>query len=162
VKTLCEFKTLERIKPMFKKILLAADGSDPSLKAARLAAALARQFDGEVSMLHVFDPAVVPVPFAGVPDLPLSEGEDMGRYAAQVRAEVERKTTPVLEEYNVRYTTLQELGHPVDRIVSVAQDEKPDVIVLGSRGWGAVKSRLLGSVSDGVLHHAHCPVLIAR
>ncbi len=147
---------------MYKKILLATDGSTSALKAAKLAGAIAQKFDGEILMLQVFDPAVLPVPFAGVPDLPMFEGDDVGRYANEVQSEIEARTGRVLDEYGVHYTTKRELGQPVDRIVTVAKDEQPDMIVMGSRGWGAVKSRLLGSVSDGVLHHAHCPILIAR
>src|SRR5262249_12494358 len=52
--------------------------------------------------------------------------------------------------------------HPVDAIIEVAQDIEADLIVLGSHGLSGWKALLLGSVSDGVLHHAPCPVLIVR
>ena len=80
--------------------------------------------------------------------------------AAQCNAE--KLTAEVLDAEPTDYSCRREIGHPVDRIVSVAKDEKSDLIVMGSRGLGGWNSYLLGSVSDGVLHHAHCPVLIVR
>ncbi len=147
---------------MYKKILLPTDGSASSLKAAEAAAEIAQRFEGQILMLYVFNPAIVPVPFTGLSGLPMGEGDDMGQYAHKVQSEIEEETGKVLRDFGVEFKTRQELGHPVDRIVSVAHDEQSDLIVMGSRGLGSMKSLLLGSVSDGVLHHAHCPVLIVR
>ncbi|XP_061187783.1 universal stress protein in QAH/OAS sulfhydrylase 3'region-like isoform X4 [Saccostrea echinata] len=53
-------------------------------------------------------------------------------------------------------------GGPGEAIVAVADKEKANMIVTGCRGMGIVRRTLLGSVSDYVLHHSHCPVLVCR
>ncbi|XP_045166801.2 universal stress protein in QAH/OAS sulfhydrylase 3'region-like [Mercenaria mercenaria] len=53
-------------------------------------------------------------------------------------------------------------GPPRSEILRVAEEEKVDMIITGSRGKGAVRRTLLGSVSDHVLHHAHVPVIICK
>lgn len=53
-------------------------------------------------------------------------------------------------------------GDPGEAIVHVAEKESCDLIITGSRGMGVIRRTILGSVSDYVLHHAHCPVLICR
>jgi nucleotide-binding universal stress UspA family protein len=53
-------------------------------------------------------------------------------------------------------------GAPANEILQAAEELHADLIVMGSRGWGQLKAMLLGSVSEHVLHHATCPVLIAR
>jgi nucleotide-binding universal stress UspA family protein len=55
-----------------------------------------------------------------------------------------------------------EEGHPAGIILEVAKKGSYDLIILGSRGLSRVAGFLLGSVSDAVAHHAHCPVLIVR
>ncbi len=55
-----------------------------------------------------------------------------------------------------------ETGKPASRIVEVAKNWSADLIVMGSHGRGKVQGLLLGSVSEGVLHHAPCPVLVVR
>ena len=55
-----------------------------------------------------------------------------------------------------------ENGKPGDIIIRVAKEEKARLIVIGSRGLSRLKRTLQGSVSDYVLHHAHCPVVICR
>ena len=147
---------------MFTKILLCTDGSNHALEAARATVELAQKFGSEVVLLNVFNPAIVPVPFVGLPEASVFTATNMGCYAEQVQEEIETATGKVLAEGGVGYRARRELGHPVDRIVSIAQDEKADLIVMGSRGMGAWQSYLLGSVSDGVIHHAHCPVLIIK
>ena len=53
-------------------------------------------------------------------------------------------------------------GSPGEAIVKAAEDDKADMIIMGSRGLNRYRRTLLGSVSDYVLHHAHCPVCICR
>lgn len=53
-------------------------------------------------------------------------------------------------------------GSPGDVVVKVSQEEKANLIVLGSRGMGTIRRTLLGSVSDYVMHHSHIPVLICK
>lgn len=82
--------------------------------------------------------------------------------ADEQRAEIEENVRPVFDSLHIPCHVLQERGHPVDRILHVAKEEKVDLIVLGSRGLRGIKELVLGSVSAGVLHHAACPVLIVR
>lgn len=146
---------------MFQKILLASDGSEEALEAAKFAADLAQKYGSSLTVLHVFS-APVPVPLgfnsAGVDFDP----ELLSRYAEEVRTAVERRTGHVLDEAGVTYTTRQELGHPAEVIIQIAEQETIDLIVMGSRGLGKIKSLLLGSISNHVIHHAHCPVLIVK
>ncbi len=147
---------------MFKKILLATDGSASAQKSAEAAAEIAQKFEGQLLVLHVFNPVLAPAPMAGAAELPASYEQDTKRYSKNVQSEVEQQMNNLLSEYDVEYTMRWELGHPLERIVSVAQEEQTELIVMGSRGLGTFKSLLLGSISDGVVYHAHCPVLIVR
>ncbi len=61
-----------------------------------------------------------------------------------------------------RHDTLVLVGSPADEIVRAARELGADLIVVGSYGVGAVRSVLLGSVSQRILHYAHCPVLVVR
>lgn len=51
---------------------------------------------------------------------------------------------------------------PGETIVKVAEEEKATMIVMGTRGLGKVRRTIMGSVSDYVVHHAHCPVVVCR
>lgn len=145
---------------MFTHILVASDGSEHALKAAQTAAALAQKFEAKVTLLSVFDPpSDTTLLAAGQAAL---SSDALTRFAEEVQESVERRTGEVLDKMGVRYVFRREKGHPVDMIVSVAAREHVDLIVMGSRGLGGLQSFLLGSVSDRVLHHAHCPVLIVK
>jgi nucleotide-binding universal stress UspA family protein len=65
-------------------------------------------------------------------------------------------------ERDIESVTKLASGDPVEEIVRYADLIEADHIVVGSRGHGAVSSVLLGSVSRGVLHRAHCPVIVVR
>lgn len=147
---------------MFSRILVCSDGSEQAIEAAKNAVELARRFDAQLILLNVYDPSVVPAATMGVPSGALQIAINAGRYAEETQKAIEEETSQVFQEAGITYTMRRERGHPVDRIVSVAQEEKVDLIVLGSRGLGGFDRLLLGSVSEGVLHHAHCPVLIVR
>lgn len=55
-----------------------------------------------------------------------------------------------------------EFSHPGEYICKVAKDEHAAMIVMGTRGMGTIRRTILGSVSDFVIHHAHCPVLVYK
>ncbi|WP_338088217.1 universal stress protein [Megamonas hypermegale] len=62
----------------------------------------------------------------------------------------------------IKVNTSIEIGFPTEVIVEKAKNENYDIIVMGSRGLGKIKSIFMGSVSQYVLKYAHCPVLIVR
>ncbi|HZO89543.1 MAG TPA: universal stress protein [Chthonomonadaceae bacterium] len=146
---------------MFQHILIASDGSESALKAATCAAEIAKRFESQVTLLTVFDPPLAAGPTLGLTEVPIDPAL-IAQYGEQIQEAIERDTGKILEEQGVGYLARREVGHPADRIISVAAREKVDLIVLGSRGLGGLESFLVGSVSDHVLHHAHCPVLIVK
>lgn len=147
---------------MFNKILICSDGSKSALSAVRTAGQIAQRFGSEVVILNVFDPSMVPSAYIAAPGGEWGMVTDLASYSGEIQFEVERETGKVLDEIGIKYSNKRELGHPVDRICAAAKDEKADLIVMGRRGKSGFRLFLLGSVSDGVLHHAHCPVLIVQ
>jgi len=141
---------------MFRRILLATDGSKCALRAAEFASDIAAKFESSLLIVAVFHPIPVVSPYGdGAYEL---EPEQIGEILDQAI----RVTVPVPQSKNVRYSIRKEIGYPAEEIQRVAVEEDCDLIVLGSRGLSGLKSFLLGSVSDRVTHAAHCPVLIAR
>lgn len=140
---------------MFEKILLAVDGSDHALHAARIAAELARTLNStEFRIVVAYD--FIP-PYLGEPNM---------QYAIDARME-EAKT---ILDHAVKevgklpcdiHTELIE-GSEAEAIINVANTRQSDVIVMGSRGHGTLAGLLLGSTSQKVVAHAPCPVLIVR
>ena len=146
---------------MFKTILVCADGSEHAMEAVKKAASLAKQTDACVLLLNVNDSAKETMPCVMPWQLELGEVQSVLDLTARQEA-ILRKATELLDVVNVRYQCLRECGHPASQIVRVADRESVDLIVLGSRGLGGFKSLLLGSVSEHVVHHAPCPVLVMR
>lgn len=146
---------------MFKKILVCTDGSENAVHAAEAASELAWKFGADVILLNVVNPSPLVAPYVlAVEAAPNSDV--ILQYAEESqRAVLEHAVAPFKRE-GIKLTTRAEIGQQVDCIISVAEEEKADLIVMGSRGLGGFQRLLLGSVSDGVLHHAHCPVLIVR
>jgi nucleotide-binding universal stress UspA family protein len=147
---------------MIQRILLAADGSENALKAARWAAALAKTYGAKVTVLHVVH---IPAALAGSTVLPggATDVAVVTRLMEQAAEGVITITTPILDEVGVEYDTRIEYGHTAETIVRVANEEQIDLIVMGSRGLTAASALLLGSVSHKVLHAIHDkPVLIVR
>jgi len=145
-----------------KKVLLATDGSEGSIHAARMAGEmLACMQEVQVIVLYV---AHVPRSFyytdefgqTITPEVPM---DVMIRRTADP---ILRKTFSALAIPEDRVMTEVQVGEPAEEIVDLARLEHVDLIVLGSRGLSPVKEMLLGSVSNKVLHTAPCPVLVVR
>ena len=139
---------------VFNKILLATDGSPDAEVALTYARDLALRDGAQAIVVHAFEP--VPT-YLGEPwgdrviARHVSMGEDVANNAAQ---KLQKAGVDVIVE------VLE--GPPADAILRVAEVRQPDLIVMGSRGHGALASLLLGSVSHRVLAHTRAPVLVAR
>ncbi len=154
-------------KPLFKKILLAVDGSASSSRASQVALDLAEKLKSEVIVIYAIgapvSPYMVTVPSIGLPSP--SQTEIEAYYASSRKAALNIVSNVVSdgEERHVPVKSeIREAVAPVEAIVNYANDHKIDLIVIGTRGLGGFKKLLLGSVSSGVVSHAPCPVLVVR
>ena len=148
---------------MFQRILVCSDGSAGAVDAAASAASIALSFGSEVVALNVFHMAYADPANIGVWAITV-DPDVIRRCADEEREVVEPTLMPIFKKLGIPCRFIQEAGHEaeVDAILRVADREKVDLIVLGSRGMRGIKELLLGSVSSGVLNHATCPVLIVR
>lgn len=137
------------------KILLATDGSRDAELALSTSVDLA---DSTKSELHVV--TVAP----GYPSYDVRRPEVVEQLREQAEEILEDQVKKI-EEMGGKVTEkhLRIAGrHRADQIVEVAEEKEVGLIIMGSRGLGGVRRALMGSVSDLVVRHAHCPVLIVR
>jgi nucleotide-binding universal stress UspA family protein len=139
-----------------KKILIATDGSPSAYEATDMGLELAAEHHAEVTFIHVLPPDEFIVGRVG-PGRPIPHHVDMDESETALREAAE-----AAEKAEVSYSLERVSGDTVDEIIAVAEALQVDLIVLGSRGRGAIASALLGSVSSGVLKEAKRPVLIVR
>ena len=174
---------------MFKNVLVATDGSDHANKAVDLAADMAAKDGAALTVLSVIEGGELtedakrlaaqkgvdmgPVP--GIPDLaaisPNLEAilPDVGAILATSRIKVDLAKA-IMEEARDRASVPQgakirgqtKSGDAAEEILSVAEDEGADLIVMGSRGLGALKNLLVGSVSQKVSHLANCTCVTVK
>jgi nucleotide-binding universal stress UspA family protein len=135
------------------KILLATDGSKEAELAATTAVDLAKGTNSELHVVYV-EPALPMIADFADPGPERTEPESRRLLDEQVR-HIEDAGGTVAEAH-------LRLGRPDDQIVRVSEESGAGLIVMGSRGRGGVRRALMGSVSDSVVRHAHCPVLIVR
>jgi nucleotide-binding universal stress UspA family protein len=140
------------------KILLATDGSDESDLAATTAAELAKSTDSELDVIYVLEVEPWHIPPRELVQYP-QRYEDLKEESLRIRDRQVEKIEA--SGGNVSNAHLA-IGHPADMIVAYAQDEGAGLIVMGSRGQGGIRRALMGSISDAVVRHAHCPVMIVR
>ena len=138
-------------------ILLATDGSAQAQLAATTAADLAQRTDSELHVTTVG--AGVPISATTSP----AHFEDVLRENRRQAQEVLEQQTKSIEESAgvVNETHLRE-GRAEEEIVELAEEIEAGLIVMGSRGHSRLRRALMGSVSDAVVRHAHCPVAIVR
>lgn len=148
---------------LFRRILVATDGSENAKRAADVAIDLAKEYDAELVVLNVIPP-LSSVPVGATAPIPASVIE---QYYKDSRTRAEKVVGEVISGANKRSVKARAelLDKPfsvVEGIISYAKNENVDLIVLGTRGLGRFKKLLIGSVSSGVVSHASCSVLIVR
>ncbi len=121
---------------MYKKVLIATDGSVTASHAAEVGMDVAKASGAEALLLHVGDP---------------KDGK-------KVLAQAEKG----FAKSGVAVSTVSVSGDPADMICEVAERENADLIVVGNKGMTGAKRFLLGSVPNQVSHHSPCNVLIVK
>jgi nucleotide-binding universal stress UspA family protein len=140
---------------MFNKILLAVDGSDHAKHAAHKAADLVRAIKpAELHIVAAYN--TIPM-YTGEPNLQITF-DALRRDAQRI---LDKTVIEVGEIPCDVHTEILE-GDAAEAILNVAGARKSDLIVMGSRGQGGLTGLLVGSTSQKVVAHAHCPVMIVH
>ncbi len=136
-----------------RRILLATDLSSASEGATAQALELARQLRADLLVVSVIDPAARHA--AGQTVARMDQRRAARELAAQAIV-IDGRRAGV----NVNFLVWE--GEPGPAIVEAAESEGADMVIVGTRGRSRVERLVLGSVSDHVVRHARCPVLIVR
>ena len=138
------------------KILLATDGSKEATLAARATVELAEKTASELHVVHAWQP----LPHYAYPSLAPEEYDPP--YEEGARQILEEQVERIKAIGGTVAQTHLRVGAAAKEIVELAEEIGAGLIVVGSRGRGGIRRALMGSVSDSVVRHAHCPVLITR
>lgn len=140
---------------MFTNVLLAIDGSEHAMRAAKTAAEIAHCMESaQLRIVVAYDP--IPS-YLGEPNL-----QDAINARLNEAQKILQKAIEAVGDSGLDIHTELIEGNPAEAIIDVARTRKSDVIVMGSRGLGRLAGLVLGSTSQKVVSHAPCPVLIVR
>jgi nucleotide-binding universal stress UspA family protein len=155
---------------VFHKILVPLDGSEHSDRALAAALQIAKNFNSEITLLHIYSvtvtSVVIPEPTTlnptGVPiatSAEVSKMVDAARDAGKrILADGEQKVRA--ESVPVETSLIE--GNSPQEIVKTAKEGQFDLIVIGARGIHRLRDLLMGSVTEGVVKHASCSVLVVK
>ena len=143
---------------MYKRILIATDGSEKSMKAAQEGMELAKGLGAQVIALNVVNEVVI-----------ASAVRQLGADRKEVEAKLEKAGGKAVDDLKamgakigVTVDTIVRIGAPANTVIDTAGAEKADLIVMGSHGESGASKLLIGSVVQKVLYWATIPVLVVR
>ncbi len=146
------------------KILLATDGTKCSDEAVNMLSRFSFSTNDILKVISVIDMALpVSIDIYGgflPPNIELERA--VKENADKILSETSEKILGFLEISPRQISTEVLFGSPESRIVETAEEMKSDIIIVGSHGYNSWERLLLGSVSDSVVHHAPCSVLVVR
>jgi nucleotide-binding universal stress UspA family protein len=145
---------------MFKTILVGTDGSEPAMRALKIACDLARLCDGQITLVHTPRPDTVAFAagaMAGYQMVTTMPDEEDVQAAAQ-KIIAEAKTAAWSYGYEIKDSVILR-GDPGDEIIAQAKKDGADLIVTGRRGLGNFAGLVMGSTSQRITHLADCAVL---
>lgn len=145
-------------------ILLATDGTKCSDDAVKMLANFSLSKGDRLKIISVIDMALpLSIDIYGGFLPPNIELEQAVRdNAVKILNETKETVKTLLSNAPVEITSEVLFGSPESRIVETAEEMKADLIIVGSHGYNSWERLLLGSVSDSVVHHAPCSVLVVR
>jgi len=141
---------------LFSKVLVPIDGSDNSFRALDAALLLSENLGAKVTAIHVMEE--IPVLHIQSEKL-LRQLLDAYKKERQV---ILTKCSEIATSKGLSINTKLLQGNAGSTILDFCEKEKYDLIVMGSRGMGKFRELVLGSVSNKIVHHSSCPVMIIR
>ena len=143
---------------MLKKILLATDGSETSMRAAKNAVSIGKKAGAMVTAVYVVDVhRLAQLPgYAAMPGIKDNLMELMFKEGSEALEEIE----DMARDAGVAYDRVVAEGDPGEELLKLCRDPGFELIVLGTIGKSGLKRFLLGSVAEKVVRHSHVPVLV--
>jgi nucleotide-binding universal stress UspA family protein len=145
------------MKHPFRKIMVATDGSEPSMRAAAMAIEMAQNYGAELLAVHVVDEEVLRT-FCRA----LGKDEQQARETLSADAEKYLQEIRNLAEHKVSVATMVEHGTPHETLLRIAQKQQVDLIVMGKIGRRGPRRVLMGSVTERVIDLSEIPVLVVK
>jgi nucleotide-binding universal stress UspA family protein len=150
--------------------LVPLDGSKHSLRALETAIQIAKKFDAKITLIHVYSitvpPVIMPEPTtltpSGVPVMTPAEVTKIVETAREVGQKILADGKWKVESENIEVETILKEGNTVQEITKLAKEARSDLIVMGVKGISKLRELLVGSVSEGVIRQASCPVLVVK
>jgi nucleotide-binding universal stress UspA family protein len=139
---------------LYKKILACYDSSLYSSKAIKHAVSLARTYDAKLYVIYVVE-KTHPVNFLDRKEY-LELVKDFGKKI------LERKVQSIKNKEHIAAEPILKQGNVADEIIKFAKNERCDLIVVGSKGFGAMLRFFLGSIANRLATHGKTPVLIVK
>ena len=145
------------MKLAFRKVMVATDGSEPSMRAAAMAIEIAHNYGAELLAVHVVDEELLR-------EFCRSLGKDEKQARETLAADAEKYLQEIrnLAEDRVKTATMVEYGTPHEALLRAAQREKVNLIVMGKVGRRGPRRVLTGSVTQRVIDLAEIPVLVVK
>lgn len=153
---------------MYKKILVAFDGSEASKHALDHAVNIAEPYGAEIYILSVVPRVMMPVfPDEGFGAAPITAAQDMSEYQQKMAGIYHKSLEDAAKDINEHFpdlnvTTKLMEGRPSSTIVTEAEESNADLIVIGSRGIGGITGWILGSTSRNVVESCTKPILVVK
>jgi nucleotide-binding universal stress UspA family protein len=152
--------TEERPEVQIRKILVPVDGSEYSLNAAKYAIKIAKDENAQLICIHIITPRI---PYGYSTSIPTTD-----KSTADIKDKVEywfdivRQLAKNAGLPDVKTDALVDVKSVSESILKYSVNEDIDLIVIGTKGRTGLRRILMGSVANGVIQHAHCPVLLVR
>jgi nucleotide-binding universal stress UspA family protein len=137
-------------------IVAGVDGSDQSMRAAAVAASLARARGARLVIATVVRP---PEGWWGIVGSPPT-AEALGDSLSNAQRDVLDATIAELDLDDVDYDTREEIGDASIQLTSVCEELDADLLVVGRRGAGLLRRMVVGSVANHLIHESSCPVIV--
>jgi len=142
---------------LFQRILIPIDGSQLSLKAAKQGAYVASKLESTVVFLHVIDVRTIQTSSLA--------GADSDTIRARLRNIAEiylNEAAKLAEEQNITFQNQIREGLPAEDILKEIEEEKIDLVIMGSKGMSGAHRVVIGSTAEEVVRWSTCPVLIVK